>query len=71
MTQQENLAAFRAKGLELAAVKDAAAIAYAAAIAAQQDGLRAICDRAGWTCTLHCTANPPETALLALYEAIA
>jgi len=45
--------------------------AYAAAIAAQQDGLRAICDRAGWTCTLHCTANPPETALLALYEAIA
>ena len=28
MTQQENLAAFRAKGLELAAVRDAAAIAY-------------------------------------------
>ena len=45
--------------------------AYAQAIAAQQAGLRALCTQAGWTCTLHCTADPPETALLALYQAIA
>ncbi len=43
---------------------------YADAIAAQQAGLRALCDRAGWTCTLHVTDSRPEDALLALFQAI-
>lgn len=45
--------------------------AYAAAIATQQAGLRAACDRAGWTCTLHRTDTRAEDALLELYQAIA
>ncbi len=44
---------------------------YAAAIATQQAGLRAICDRAGWTCTVHRTDARAEDALLDLYQAIA
>ena len=45
--------------------------AYADAIATQQAGLRAACDRAGWTCTLHRTDARAEDALLELYQAIA
>lgn len=44
--------------------------AYADAIATQQAGLRAACDRAGWTCTLHRTDARAEDALLELYQAI-
>jgi uncharacterized protein (DUF58 family) len=44
---------------------------YAARLAAQQDGLAAICAAAGWGFSVHRTDHPPETALLALYAALA
>ncbi len=44
--------------------------AYAAALAAQQDGLAAICAAAGWRFATHRTDHPPEAALLGLYTAL-
>jgi len=44
--------------------------AYADAMAAQQDGLAALCRAAGWTMSQHRTDTPPETALLGLYVAL-
>ena len=43
---------------------------YADALAAQQDGLAALCRSAGWTLSIHHTDKPPETALLALYMSL-
>ena len=43
---------------------------YAAALAAQQDGLQALCRAAGWTFGTHRTDHPPETALLGLFTAL-
>ncbi len=43
---------------------------YAAALAAQQDGLQALCRAAGWTFGMHRTDHPPEAALLSLYTAL-
>jgi uncharacterized protein (DUF58 family) len=43
---------------------------YAARMAAQQDGLAAICRAAGWGFSVHRTDHPPEAALLALYAAL-
>lgn len=45
--------------------------AYAARLAAQQDGLRAACRAAGWSFAVHRTDASPEAALLALYTALA
>jgi uncharacterized protein (DUF58 family) len=45
--------------------------AYARRLAAQQAGLAAICAAAGFGFSIHCTDHPPETALLALYTALA
>jgi uncharacterized protein (DUF58 family) len=44
---------------------------YGARLAAQQDGLAAICAAAGWGFSTHRTDHPPEPALLALYMALA
>jgi uncharacterized protein (DUF58 family) len=44
---------------------------YTDRLAAQQDGLAAICAAAGWGFSVHRTDHPPETALLALYAALA
>ena len=44
---------------------------YAAALAAQQDGLRALCATAGWRFAVHRTDHPAEAALLGLYTALA
>ncbi len=44
--------------------------AYAAALAAQQDGLKALCRAAGWGFATHRTDAPPERALLGLYTAL-
>ncbi len=44
---------------------------YAERLAAQQRGLAAICAAAGWGFSVHRTDQPPETALLALYSALA
>jgi uncharacterized protein (DUF58 family) len=44
---------------------------YADRLAAQQDGLAAICAAAGWGFSVHRTDHPPEAALLALYAALA
>jgi uncharacterized protein (DUF58 family) len=44
--------------------------AYAAAFAAQQDGLRAICTAAGFGFAVHRTDHPPEAALLGLWMAL-
>ncbi len=44
--------------------------AYASALARQQDGLRAICEAAGFGFAIHRTDNPPEAALLALWLAL-
>jgi uncharacterized protein (DUF58 family) len=44
---------------------------YAQRLAAQQRGLAAICAAAGWGFAIHRTDHPPETALLALYTALA
>jgi uncharacterized protein (DUF58 family) len=45
--------------------------AYAARLAAQQQGLADICAAAGFGFSIHRTDHPPETALLALYTALA
>ncbi|MSP29201.1 MAG: DUF58 domain-containing protein [Acetobacteraceae bacterium] len=45
--------------------------AYAEKLAAQQDGLRAICGAAGFGFAVHRTDHVPEAALLALYAALA
>ena len=44
---------------------------YAARLAAQQDGLLAICRAAGWGFSIHRTDHPAEAALLGLYTALA
>ena len=44
--------------------------AYAAALAAQQAGLAALCRAAGWGFATHRTDAPPERALLGLYTAL-
>jgi uncharacterized protein (DUF58 family) len=44
---------------------------YANRLAAQQDGLAAICRAAGWGFSIHRTDHPPEAALLSLYAALA
>lgn len=48
------------------AVRDA----YLDRLAAQQDGLRALCRGAGWTWAVHQTDRPPQTALLTLFAAL-
>ena len=45
--------------------------AYAEKLAAQQDGLRAICGGAGFGFAVHRTDHAPEAALLALYAVLA
>ena len=45
--------------------------AYAERLKAQQDGLAAIAAAAGFTFGVHRTDHAPETALLALYTALA
>jgi uncharacterized protein (DUF58 family) len=45
--------------------------AYRDRLAAQQDGVRAICSAAGWTSGQHRTDHGPEAALLGLYSALA
>ncbi len=45
--------------------------AYGERLAAQQDGLRAICRAAGWGFSIHRTDHPAESALLGLYMALA
>ena len=45
--------------------------AYGERLAAQQDGLRAICRAAGWGFTIHRTDHAAESALLGLYTALA
>jgi len=47
-------------------VKDA----YAAALAAQQQGLAGLCAAAGWSFAVHRTDHPPEPALLGLHAAL-
>jgi uncharacterized protein (DUF58 family) len=44
--------------------------AYVQRLAAQQDGLRALCAAAGFGFGIHRTDHPPEAALLALYMAL-
>ncbi len=44
---------------------------YGTRLAAQQDGLAAICGAAGWSFSTHRTDHSPETALLGLYTALA
>lgn len=44
---------------------------YADRLAAQQQGLAAICAAAGWGFSTYRTDHPPESALLALYVALA
>lgn len=44
--------------------------AYAARLAAQQDGLRALCGAAGFGFAVHRTDHSPEAALLGLYTAL-
>jgi len=44
---------------------------YAAALAARQEGIARLAASAGFGFTVHHTDRPPETALLALYEALA
>ena len=44
--------------------------AYAAALAAQQAGLAAMCRAAGWGFAVHRTDAPPGAALLGLYTAL-
>jgi len=44
---------------------------YAARLAGQREGLRAIASSAGWTFSTHRTNEPPEAALLGLYLALA
>ena len=66
----------RFRGLEgegemLAGRAETLRAAYAARLAAQQDGLRALATAAGFGFAVHRTDHPPETALLGLYTALA
>jgi uncharacterized protein (DUF58 family) len=45
--------------------------AYAERLKAQQDGLASICAAAGFGFGVHRTDQPPEMALLTLYQALA
>ncbi len=45
--------------------------AYARRVEAQQEGVGAICRAAGWSSGTHRTDHAPETALLALHQALA
>jgi hypothetical protein len=44
---------------------------YAQRLKAQQDGLASICTTAGFGFGVHHTDQPPEMALLTLYQALA
>jgi uncharacterized protein (DUF58 family) len=44
--------------------------AYIARMGARHEGLKVLARNAGGTFALHCTDRPPQTALLALYEAL-
>jgi len=44
---------------------------YQHRLEAQMEGLRTIAQRTGWRCTWHRTDRPPQTALLAIYGALA
>ena len=48
------------------AVRDA----YLDRLAAQQDGLQALCRSAGWSWAIHRTDRSPQTALLTLFAAL-
>lgn len=66
----------RFKGLEgeadhLVASVEGVRDAYGAALAAQQQGLAALCAAAGWSFAVHRTDHPPELALLGLHAALA
>ncbi len=66
----------RFKGLEgeadhLVASVEGVRDAYAAALAAQQQGLAGLCAAVGWSFGVHRTDHPPETALLGLHAALA
>lgn len=66
----------RFKGLEgeadhLVASVEGVRDAYAAALAAHQHGLAALCAAAGWSFAVHRTDHAPETALLGLHSALA
>lgn len=66
----------RFKGLEgeadhLVASVEGVRESYAAALAAQQAGLAALCAAVGWSFAVHRTDHPPETALLGLHAALA
>ncbi|MEM7444281.1 MAG: DUF58 domain-containing protein [Pseudomonadota bacterium] len=45
--------------------------AYQERLSAQQDGLRALAQAAGWRLHLHRTDQPPERALLAIFQSLA
>ena len=65
----------RFKGLEgeadhLVASVEGVRDAYAAALAAQQQGLAGLCAAAGWSFAVHRTDHPPEAALLGLHAAL-
>jgi uncharacterized protein (DUF58 family) len=65
----------RFKGLEgeadhLVANVEGVRDAYAAALAAQQQGLAGLCAAAGWSFAVHRTDHPPEAALLGLHAAL-
>jgi len=61
----------RREGATLIARVEGVREAYTERLAAQQDGLAAICRAAGWGFSLHRTDHPPEAALLGLYTALA
>jgi uncharacterized protein (DUF58 family) len=44
---------------------------YHRRLRAQEDGIAAIARRTGWRCTWHRTDRPPQTAMLAIYGALA
>jgi uncharacterized protein (DUF58 family) len=45
--------------------------AYAGRLAAQREGIAAICRAAGWSHGAHRTDHSPQSALLALHQALA
>ena len=56
------------EGDMLAPKAETLAASYAARLAAHQDELRRVSRAAGFDVVVHCTADPPERALLALHE---